>query len=325
MDAVINGRFLNQTQTGVQRFAHGILAHMPTTEVLNPKITSKLGSHKWEQFTLPDILRKRKSPLLLNFCNTAPISYSNQIVTIHDAAVFENPSWFYKSFASYYRFLLPRIARSARHVVTVSEFSKSELQRHLHIPASKISVIHPAVSESFKAVDAQKPTGEFEKKFILMVGGHDPRKNLQWAVNSIAKTIENSNFEVIVVGRPSTVFAASTQRNKTRYIENASDSELKWLYQNAGLVIQPSLYEGFGLVPLEALHCGAKVLVSNIPAHREVLGKHVDYFTLNVEKDLREKVSESLKKQVSNQSSIDLDYSYERSASKWNELMANFL
>ena len=138
----INGRFLTHPQTGVQKYALGLSQAMqkeqPEVVVLVPAgvkdsrglKTRKLGGGKgnfWEQFILPWFMVFQKDAVLINLCNTAPLLLKNEVVTIHDLAFLKDENWFSPGFLRWYRFLLPRICRKARHVVCVTETIKKEV------------------------------------------------------------------------------------------------------------------------------------------------------------------------------------------------------
>lgn len=162
----INARFLTQSLTGVQRFAieislqlkkllgnevvflspHNIVQDNYANE-LKARIIGTHCGYIWEQLDLPLFLRKHNYPLLLNLANTAPIMYRNKISTIHDLAFLSYPQTFTKKFLYTYKLLIPLIAKSSRHIITVSEFSKNEINKAYHIKKEDITVIYSAVSK----------------------------------------------------------------------------------------------------------------------------------------------------------------------------------
>jgi len=144
---VVNSRFLTQKITGVQRHAIELslqlkqlrpdikfvapknIIHTDIASLLKVETVGTRTGHLWEQISLPRYLKKhnKEKTLLLCLANTAPLYYKNKIVTIHDVSFLANPQWFDKKFYYFYRFLIPRIARNAQTVITVSEFSKKEI------------------------------------------------------------------------------------------------------------------------------------------------------------------------------------------------------
>jgi glycosyltransferase involved in cell wall biosynthesis len=178
----LNGRFLDQEMTGVQRYAHGMLASLaPRLRVLRPEVAlSPTRGHLWEQVVLP---RQCGRSLLWSPGNTGPLAKANQVVTVHDASTLDHPEWFSGKFAAWYRFLLPRLARRVRKIITVSEFSKERLIATCSIPADKIAVIHNAIDARFEpasaqAVDALRRRHRLERPYCLYVGSLEARKNV---------------------------------------------------------------------------------------------------------------------------------------------------
>jgi len=293
-EIVINARFLTQTITGVQRFAIEIcrllkqmmpqirfvapsnIIHPDVAAELNVEIYGKLSSHFWEQLELPRYLRQLSNPLLINLCNTAPIYYSNKVVCIHDLAVFINPLWFSKSFATLYKIILPRIARSSKKVLTVSNFSKESLHAILNIPETNIAVIYNAVSERFIKENALTSENKYGR-YILAVSSIEPRKNLKNLIQAF-KLADLPGIKLVIVGAGSKVFNDLDLKTLVQGHEDIiftgylSDADLTGVYQKALMLVYPSLFEGFGIPPLEAMHCGCPTIVSNTSSLPEVCG-----------------------------------------------------
>jgi glycosyltransferase involved in cell wall biosynthesis len=303
---VINARFLTQRITGVQRYASEISKHLKVLnhrlKFLSPKNMLHLNlaeflqseapglflGHLWEQVWLPCYLRKNGTPLLLNLANTAPLLYNNQIVTIHDISFLRNPEWFSIRFYYYYSFLLPRIARHSLKVITVSEFSKNEIMCMLKVPKDRVKVIYNGVSEEFTKKGKEMFQNNFNRNYILGVASLDIRKNLERVISAYKK-IDLGNVKLVMVGGQSRVFRDKRVNDLMASAEGiiyrgyVSDEELAYLYRNAKLLIYPSLYEGFGLPPLEAMACGCPVVVSNAASLPEICGDaayYVDPFSV---------------------------------------------
>lgn len=152
----INSRFFSQEITGVQRFAIELsqklyeqrddvvflapvnIKYNEVTKRLNIKTVGKKSGHLWEQYDLPLYLKSIGSPLLINFCNTAPLFYKNKIITLHDVAYKRFPQSYSFKFRQAYNFIIPRLIASSRAVLTVSQFAKSELKHFLHCPRSVV-------------------------------------------------------------------------------------------------------------------------------------------------------------------------------------------
>ena len=294
MKIFVNARFLTQHMTGVQRYAVEICLELKRmmgddiefvsscniiqkkyAEMLNVRIIGRHKGHIWEQIDLPSYLRKNGNPLLLNLCNTAPLFYKNKIVTVHDVAFMPYPQTFSKSFLYFYRFMIPGIMRTARRVITVSEFSKDEIAHYYKIDRKIIEVVYSAVSDVFKHSNLQV---RVDNPYFLAVSSVNHRKNFISVLEAfqvfkklnkdgslyIIGDVCNSNFKKIDIDK---------YRNDSRivFLGRVSDEELVNYYSNALAFIFPSLYEGFGLPPLEAQMCGCPVLVADIPPLHEVI------------------------------------------------------
>jgi len=295
---LINGRFLLQPVTGVQRYAREIIKALsqiapaylkfiiavpircvidnpPDIEILYDN--SILPTSLWQQIRLPLLMKKTGADLLWSPCNIGPISVRDHIVTIHDASVFAEPSWFSFRFRIYYRLLLPILGHKARHVITVSEFSKKELIRHGIVKEENISVIKAGVSRAFKPIN-QKP---LNFPYILTVGSRDPRKNVSRLIkawNRLSPEVKK-NRKLIIIGMNAKAFSDEGLRlpPDAELIEYMFDKDLSMYYSGADLFIFPSLYEGFGLPPIEAMACGCPVIVSNVASLPEVCGDAAYY------------------------------------------------
>lgn len=291
----INGRFLAQRITGVQRFAYEITNKLVKIDknvvVLLPhsKVNAsynisgwnckKIGFGKgyfWEQISLPLYLLFHNSHLLLSLCNLSPVFYKNKITVIHDLAVIEHPEWFDWKFSFFYKITLPIILRTSKIIFTVSDFSKQKILQYYPF-ANNIQIVYNAVSDNL--IEKSKIgmldisfENFFEKKYILCVSSLDPRKNFISIVKAF-ELVQCSDIQLLIVGGFNPVFRDNNilSRNKNiRFLGYISDNDLFKLYKNSICFIYLSLYEGFGIPPLEAMTLGCPVLLSDIPVHREL-------------------------------------------------------
>lgn len=285
----INGRFLTQQITGVQQFAFEICRYLQhsmldfvilipaDTEMpealshIQYKVVGKTKGYIWEQIELPNFLRKQGYPLLINFCNTAPLSYKNQWITIHDLAFMHHPEWFSKGFARVYRFLIPRIVKRSQKVFTVSETIRTQLSQTFQLPKEDIGILRNGIP--FELLEYKNTIVE-KRNIILTVSSINPRKNLPFLIESFLQS-GITDYELVVVGAQNKVFAADTlgaykNVSFTGYINN---EELYQLYHEAKLFVSLSLDEGFGIPVLEALFCGCPVLLSDIDVYKECFGE----------------------------------------------------
>lgn len=317
----VNARFLTQNITGAQRcaieisralkrlqpdinfLAPGNIIHKELSGLFEVKRVGKLSGHFWEQVELPDYLKKQGKPLLLNLVNTAPLNYKNKAVTIHDLSFLRHPEWFSKSFYLLYSFLIPKIIRNSRYVITVSEFSKREIIELLKIPQDKIKVIYNAVSEEFNDPKIiGDAIGNKHGDYILAVSSLDPRKNFKNLILAF-NSLNIPGLKLVVVGRENKRIFNDKEIGKAANSANVeftgyiSDSQLAGLYRNAKLFVYPSLYEGFGLPPLEAMSCACPVIVSKLASLPEVCKEgayYIDPFKI-------ESIAEGIKKVLNDQ------------------------
>jgi glycosyltransferase involved in cell wall biosynthesis len=214
-------------------------------------------------------LKKQGSPWLLNLCNTAPLWYRRKAVTIHDLAFLKHPEWFTWSFSAVYRFLLPKLARGAAVVFTVSKQVKKELMEVWQLPEQKVKVAYNGLAQSF--TEGELSGKEYERPYFLAFGSSNPRKNTARVVEAM-QLLQEKTHDLRIVGRAEHNFKQENIPVSGHVIEHSdvNDEELKQLYAGATALVYPSLYEGFGLPPLEALACGCPVILSNNEVFKEL-------------------------------------------------------
>ncbi|MFV0417107.1 MAG: glycosyltransferase family 4 protein [Dysgonomonas sp.] len=340
---VVNGRYLTQKATGVHRYAFeicnklhemGVDFHVATPQEIHPDYkfsfkTVKCGifkTHAWEQISLPLYLKRLGNPLLISFTGCGPLLYKNQIMTIHDVSHERYPEWFSKNYYRFYHYMMPRIGRKAHAILTVSEFSKKEIVETLNLDANKIHIIHSNVP--FHKKPSEDEILNFNRdpkieRYILAVSTMDPRKNFERLVNAFQK-IEDKSVKLYIIGMSFKAFNTPDLQNLIS--ENVhlpgyiSDDALQNMYQNALLSVYPSLYEGFGLPPLESMTYGCPVINSDIPALREVSEDAALYVDPYDEEDITMKINqllcdESLRKDLQLKGLEQIKkYSWEKSA-----------
>ena len=233
----------------------------------------------------PVVARRQKADLLHMTTYVAPPwSPCPTVVTIHDLSFLEYPSAFTFRVGTMLRSLVPgSVARAAR-VIAVSEWTKRDLVRRYGLPPEKITVTHEAPPPGFHPLpDAQRyplPSGVHEP-FVLAVGNLEPRKNLMRLIQAFALMVRHQGFSgsLVLVGKAGRRAGDAQRAVREAGLESrvvftgfVSHEDLNLLYNRASLFVYPSLYEGFGLPPVEAMACGCPVVASNVTAMPEVLG-----------------------------------------------------
>lgn len=324
----LNSRFLTQNLTGVQRYGYELFKQInfdcndveyliPNDDInksyeigenINIKKIGKFKSHAWEQLDLPKYLKKSGSPLLLNLCNTAPLFYENQIVTIHDIA-FLKGNWHSRNFKLYYKFLIPKIIKNSRHIITVSEFSKQEIVSSYGVDSGKISVIYNAPFTIKN--DSEIAILDLKTPYILSVGSIDPRKNLKRLVKAFVR-LNEPDLKLYLTGAYNSNFKNDAEldnliianTNQIIFLGYRTDTELIHLYKNALCFIYPSLYEGFGLPPIEAMSNNCPVITSNLSSLPEVCGDAPLYCNPFSVADILEQLKEMVQNRKTRESCI---------------------
>ena len=284
--------------TGVQKFANEIALELVQSDlnvrVIAPKDIVQeenaqalkaeemgtLKGHLWEQLELAHFAKKHNG-YLVNLANTAPLNFSPQLVTLHDAAFKVNPDWFSKKFAVGYNMLIPRLLKDADKVFTVSQSAALDIQKYFKVPDEKLAVANNGVCRSF--IDGEVPPTESRKPFILAVSSLNPRKNFRNLIHAF-KELQRDDIQLVLTGAEHKAFADS---DVMRLIEDderiifkgyVKESELIELYSSAMLFVYPSLYEGFGLPILEAMHFGCPVAASDLHVFNELFGGSFEPF-----------------------------------------------
>ena len=301
VEVFINGRFLTQPITGVQRSARMLLSSLdalletgeidrslfhytclvppacqenPGWRQIELRRVGRLNGNLWEQIDLAAAARGR---LLFSPCNTGPFLHLNQVTVIHDASVFAAPEAYTFSFRLKYQFLIRWLAHFGRLVITDSEFSQREIARWCRLDPQRIVVNKLGCDHILGVEPDSSALARFNlegKRYLLAVGSQSRHKNLALLADA-ARLLGPQDYEIIVAGG---TFQRVFQGQELplppgmRQIGYVTDSELRALYQAALGFIFPSYYEGFGFPPLEAMACGCPVIISRAASLPEVGG-----------------------------------------------------
>jgi glycosyltransferase involved in cell wall biosynthesis len=303
----VNGRFLGQPVTGVQRFAVEITraidrliekSEWPETTLLLPPRAEpdspmpsfsrlrlaefgRTHGHTWEQTELP---LGARGGILINLGNTAPVlGGRRQVVVIHDAGVFDTPESYSWPFRTWYKTLQHALVRIGLQIVTVSEFSRHRIAVRLQLDPARIGVIYEGADHILHASSDSailQRHGLRRGQFALVVGSRVAHKNLA-GLQEAAKTLQRRGMSIAVAGASDLNVFRSLPADALAQVHlgRVTDAELRALYENALCLLFPSGYEGFGLPPVEAMVCNCPVLASRGGAVEEICSNAALYFT----------------------------------------------
>ena len=315
----INGKFLAQRTTGVQRYAAGVVEAWDedldsgridrsrySIHLIAPKTERKISQYKritvvpcltrgrfWEQAELP--LRSAGGVLFSPYA-VVPIFKSRQIVTIHDAGVSATPEQYSRLFRAYYGAVYRFLGTFSTALFTVSQFSKQELYEHLSVPLEKMTVIPPGCDHLLKIApnpDILNRFGLEPGKFILGVSSQSTIKNFEGLARAWKLLARPDMKLAIAGGTNSRLFGrgAAALDGCAVPLGYVSDGELRALYESASVFVYPSFYEGFGIPPVEAMGCGCPVVVARSSALPEACGDAALYCDPSNPADIASKIA----------------------------------
>lgn len=301
-----NGKFLTAGPTAVHLVAEEFILSVNEILMANPELAAELtcevvtpnrdaraldipaistrnvgksGWQFWEQIELP--MHTRKS-LLVNFCNLAPLWPKNAITMIHDAQMFAAPQTFTKRESSLYQFLLPKIGRRHKRILTVSEFSKKEIVKWSIAPEEKVTVIHIGGDHALKRpsdAKALEKWGLAAGKFVVGLANPRPQKNIKVVLEAMHSD-EFTDTPLVLVGPNGPdefkAYGLSVPPNVI-FAGYVTDGEMRTLMEEALAFLCPSVLEGFGLPPLEAMFYGTPAICSPESSLPEACGTAAIY------------------------------------------------
>jgi glycosyltransferase involved in cell wall biosynthesis len=207
------------------------------------------------------------------------------VVTIHDVIPWSFPGVSTRLDTWIYRYWLPRVAPRMDAVITVSQASKQDIVRYLKIPPHKVHVVYLCANQAYKPLPAAvvadvRQRYQLPDAYLLYVGSYEPRKNLMRLLQAFARLKQPSlRHKLVIVGpRRHTASQIASKLAELGIEQNViltdyiKEADLPAIYNGADLFVFPSLYEGFGLPPLEAMACGTPVITSNTSSLPEVVG-----------------------------------------------------
>jgi len=250
-----------------------------------------------EQIFFPSVIRSSNLDLIhyTNFNTPVFFKPARSVVTIHDLTLWFFPgrkqrSWFRRMM---YRFIIRRSCENATKIIAVSEASKADIVKYLGIDPAKVAVIYEAATNRINAdadpkkIEAIKVRHDITRPFFMYVGAWRQHKNLVRLIRAfgVFRHRYGLDYQLVLAGRVDPMFpeiqATINQLNLQNHVVLAgyvADNDIGAFYAAAEAFVFPSLYEGFGLPPLEAMAAGTPVLSSNVSCMPEVLGDAALYF-----------------------------------------------
>ena len=206
------------------------------------------------------------------------------LVTVHDLIALRRPEWFLPGHARYYRWAATRGVRRAVRIVADSQHTARDLEELLAVPADRVDVVPLGVSARFsprtrdEQAQARRALG-LPERFLLFVGTHEPRKNLGRLVRAWESVSGEIEEDLVLAGRRGwrcegllDQCARSPHAARIHLPGHVAEEQLPALLSSATAFVWPSLYEGFGLPPLEAMACGTPVITADSSSLPEVMG-----------------------------------------------------
>lgn len=281
---LVNTRILTGHLAGAQRYLLSMLKHMPESlcQVRPRNPMHGIRGHAWEQFVLPIHL---KDKLLWSPSGSGPLMVTKQVLTVHDLVPIDHPEFLNPRFAAWYQFLLPKLVHRVQRIIAISEFTKQRLINVFNVPEERICVIWNGVDERFcpqpedRISSAIKRLGIPTYHYFVALGSLEPRKNLKRLLDAWTHIVEDlpDDIWLVLAGAKgkSMVFEGvplDPLPPRVHLTGHVPDELLPALY--AGAIAAPylSVYEGFGLPPLEAMACGTPTFTGNRTALPEVVG-----------------------------------------------------
>lgn len=230
----------------------------------------------WEHTQLPHLARKHGIDVL--HCPSYIVPLSNTqipyVVTIHDTIAIDHPKWCKPTNALYYNLFMNKTTKKASNIISVSERTAEDIKRNFDLPWFKIHIVHSGIDKIFNTtkdisrLNYIKERYHLPERYILYVGNIEPKKNLS-AIVSLQKNLRQEGLphKLVITGNRAwgtrkelAEISKEVKSNNIVCTGYVKRNELPCIYQMADIFVFPSLYEGFGFPPLEAMACGTPVI-----------------------------------------------------------------
>src|SRR5205809_2136136 len=285
-------------------------ANLPNLRAVHLK-TSRIRGHWWA-VGLPLYVTKARFDLFHGTNFELPFWNRRSVVTIHDLSALLHREKHRDSLARRARLRLPIVAKLARKIITPTESVKREVCEHLRVKANKVFAIPSAARQSFRPVPSEQ-TVETRKRlaieddFLLFVGTLEPRKNLLTLLKAFDQIVRQTSLrpQLVIAGGEGWLMDEtflfikdSGIGDRLRLTGYLGDDELRALYSACRIFIYPSLYEGFGLPPLEAMACGAPVIAGRTTSLPEIVDWEDALFDAESVCSIRDKMAQAIQEEA---------------------------
>lgn len=304
LNVIIDVRMVDRHLHGIARYAYEIVKHMSFENKvhmmllvndlnLSKEIFGKFNNIEFikmkskflslsEQIELPLVVNKYRGKAIFHSPSfvSSPFIKTKMIMTIHDLNHLRFPQYYSPFHKYYYKYIVKPSALKCKKILTVSEFSKKEIVDWLKCGRDKVVVTYNGVDDRFKYIDDNnklikvKNKYNLPDKFVLYIGNLKPHKNVKTLIKAMG--LVDNDIKLVINGKVNKslmeVINTYNLKSKISFIGYVDDEDLPILYNLAKVFVFPSLYEGFGLPPLEAMACGCPVIVSNTSSLPEVVG-----------------------------------------------------
>lgn len=318
-------------------YANNIIPH-----VIAPPTRHPLLWYTWFEWMIPSVIQKIQADLF--FSPDGFLSLRAQVPSlpvIHDINFFHEPKDLAWSHAKFYNHFFPKYAQKAQRICTVSEYSKQDIATHYGIDPDKIDVVYNGIHDHLNPINDEQKTQIKQqvsagKPYFFFIGSIHPRKNIVRLLQAfdIFKARTKSDMLLMIAGNKKwwTQDMEQTLQNlqykaDVKLLGRISDEEYSNYLAAAFCLVYPSLFEGFGIPMIEAMHCRIPVIASNISSMPEIGGNSVLYCEPESTEDISQKMIQLYKNQALRQELMEkgvqrsLDFSWEKTAERvWTSI-----
>jgi len=304
MRIVIDARMITEAMHGIARYTYNLADRLtrmdPKNEYIllvgNDCLTGFAGDRPdcrlehirskfismAEQVELPKVLKSLKADLFHSPSFAAPLFCPCRLImTVHDVNHMVFPQYYGRIHQLYYRHIVRPAVRKAQKILTVSQFSRNEIINFLGVSPEKMIVTYNGIDSAFKVIDKHDALEDVRRRyrlpaeFVLYVGNRKPHKNVEQLMAAFSRV--RTDYSLVLTGEADRQLGGLAEdmglTGRVVFAGDVAEDDLPVLYNLAGLFVFPSLYEGFGLPPLEAMACGTPVVTSNRSSLPEVAGE----------------------------------------------------